>query len=116
MSGVRMLRAGDAPPEDWKGEPGTKLWRLIGAKLSTTMGAGILELERTAIPSTIDYDEICVVLDGQFRSRSGDQVFDMGPGDVLWVPANSTFTLETDSRATIFFARVPLDPSVPGLD
>ena len=116
MAGVRCFKVGEGPSEVWKGETGSKVYRLVGSNLSQAMGAGILELERTAIPSTIDFDEVCVVLAGQFRSRAGEETFEMGPGDVLWVPAGSTFTLETDSTARIFYARVPFDPNVLGAE
>ncbi len=114
MGEVRCFKAGEGNWEYWKGVAGTRIARLIGTTLSKTMGAGILEIEKNKIPSTIDYDEIVVILSGQFRSQSGDKTFECGPGDVLWIPANTTFTLETDSKATIFYARAPMDPAQPG--
>lgn len=111
-----MLKAGQTGWEAWKGVAGTRIARLVGTKLSKTIGAGILEIEKNAIPSTIDYDEIIVVLEGQFRSKSQGEVFNCSPGDVLWIPANTSFTLETDSKARIFYARYPMDPAVAGAD
>lgn len=116
MSKVRLLKAGQTGWEAWKGVAGTRIARLVGTKLSKTIGAGILEIEKNAIPSTIDYDEIIVVLEGQFRSKSQGEVFNCSPGDVLWIPANTSFTLETDSKARIFYARYPMDPAVAGAD
>lgn len=115
MGEVRCFKKGEGKWEYWKGVEGTRIARLIGSHLSSTMGAGILEIEKTKIPSTIDYDEIVVILSGQFRSQSGGKTFDCGPGDVLWIPANTDFTLETDSKATIFYARVPMDKTQSGM-
>lgn len=114
MGDVRMFKSGEGEWEYWKGVAGTRIARLIGTRLSKTIGAGILEIEKNTIPSTIDYDEIIVVLEGQFRSKSGGKTHEMGPGDILWIPANTTFTLETDSRAKLFYVRYPMDPAQAG--
>ena len=116
MSKMRLLRAGQTGWDAWKGVSGTRIARLVGTKLSKTIGAGILEIEKNTIPSTIDYDEIIVVLEGQFRSTLKGEVFNCSPGDVLWIPANTSFTLETDSKARIFYVRYPMDPSIAGAD
>jgi len=44
MGEVRCFKAGEGNWEYWKGVAGTRIARLIGTKLSKTMGAGILEI------------------------------------------------------------------------
>lgn len=56
------------------------------------------------------------MLEGQFRSTCEGEVFNCRPGDVLWIPANTSFTLETDTKARIFYVRYPMDPAIAGAD
>ena len=116
MSKMRLLRAGQTGWDAWKGVAGARIARLVGTKLPKTIGAGILAIPKNPTPPTIDYDEIIVVLEGQFRSTCKGEVFNCSPGDVLWIPANTSFTLETDSKARIFYARYPMDPAIAGAD
>jgi len=114
MTKMRHFKAGTGAWGRWKDEPGTRIARLVGTKLSKTIGAGVLELERAAVPSSIDFDEIIVVLEGPFVSRSNGEVFTCGPGDVLWIPKGTSFTLESTSKAKVCYIRYPLDGTQAG--
>ncbi|MER9949502.1 hypothetical protein [Mesorhizobium sp. M0047] len=39
------------------------------------------------------YDELIMTLEGNSRLRVGDEVFNCGAGDVLWVPEKCTAAL-----------------------
>lgn len=82
--------------------------RLVGPELSTTMGAGIARFDDTSIAWTVLYDELIVTLEGRFRLRVGEQVFDTVPGDVLWVPKGTALAYEGEG-ATVFYALDPVD-------
>ncbi|MGE0094679.1 MAG: AraC family ligand binding domain-containing protein [Alphaproteobacteria bacterium] len=113
MSGMKRFRAGDSAAKPWRDDPTTMIQACVTDATSTTMACGYLDLTKTAVKSTIDFDEIIVVLTGQFRSRSDGQTHDCRPGDILWIPANTAFTLETDSEARLFWAKYPAKTAVP---
>lgn len=114
MSGLKFLRSGEGEWTPWRGLKGTRIRRLVGTKASRTIGAGILTMEKQTITSKNDFDEIIVVLEGHYRSRSEGKTYEAKPGDVFWAPAGTAFSLETDSTATVFYARYPMDPKVEG--
>ncbi|MDQ0322908.1 ethanolamine utilization protein EutQ [Pararhizobium capsulatum DSM 1112] len=82
--------------------------RLVGPELSTTMGAGIARFDACSIAWTVLYDELIVTLEGRFRLRVGEEVFDTVPGDVLWVPKGTELAYEGEG-ATVFYALDPVD-------
>lgn len=116
MAGMRRFRAGDSAAKPWRDDPTTMIQACVTDATSTTMACGYLDLTKTVVKSTIDFDEVIVVLGGQFRSRSGGQTHDCKPGDVLWIPAHTSFTLETDSAARLFWAKYPAKTAVPPKD
>lgn len=82
--------------------------RLVGPELSGTMGAGIARFDNCSIEWTVLYDELIVTLEGKFRLRVGDEVFETEPGDVLWVPKGTALAYEGEG-ATVFYALHPVD-------
>ncbi|SDS75272.1 AraC family ligand binding domain-containing protein [Pseudomonas oryzae] len=82
--------------------------RLVGPELSQSMGAGVARFDGCSIAWTVLYDELIVTLEGNFRLRVGDAVFDTSPGDVLWIPANTPLVYEGEG-ATVFYALHPAD-------
>jgi ethanolamine utilization protein EutQ len=48
------------------------------------------------------------VLEGRYKMKAGDAMFEGGPGDVFWVPANTPLVYMGD-KATIFYAVWPVD-------
>ncbi len=103
----------DAKPFPWRDDKTTMITPCVTDQISSTLACGYLELSKTAVRSTIDFDEVIVVLSGQFRSRSGDVTFDCAPGDILWIPAGNSFSLETDSKAMLFWAKYPAKTRTP---
>ncbi|PTM93426.1 AraC family ligand binding domain-containing protein [Mycoplana dimorpha] len=92
------------------GSPADKasISRLVGPELSRSMGAGIARFDDCSIAWTVLYDELIVTLEGTFRLRVGDAVYECSPGDVLWVPENTPLHYEGDG-ATVFYALSPVD-------
>lgn len=113
MAGMQRFRAGEGASFAWRDDPTTMIQPCVTDAISKTMACGYLDLTETAVKSTIDFDEIIVVLEGQFRSRSDGTTHDCRPGDVLWIPAGTAFTLETDSAARLFWAKYPAKTAVP---
>jgi ethanolamine utilization protein EutQ len=112
MSETLHFKAADMTFETFGGPPGTaSIARLVTDTTSKTMGAGVITFDGCSIEWTVLYDEAVVVLEGVVRLRTGDgyrQVIEAKPGDVIWIPENTSFKYEGE-RAKIFYAVYPVD-------
>jgi len=109
MAEVRLFKRSEMEFVAYGGPPGAAtIARLVGPETSRSMGAGVATFDACSIEWTVLYDELIVVLEGRFRLRVGDAVFEGGPGDVFWVPEYTPLKYEGD-RATVFYALYPGD-------
>ncbi|WP_343082457.1 cupin domain-containing protein [Ostreiculturibacter nitratireducens] len=109
MNEVSLFRAADMTFEPYGGPPGVaRIARLVGTETSTSMGAGVATFDACSIEWTILYDELIVVLEGAFRLVIGGRTYDMGPGDVIWLPKNTPLRYEGDG-AKVFYALYPVN-------
>ena len=109
MSAIRVFRAADRAFEAYGGPPGeATIARLVGPEISHSMGAGIATFDDCSIAWTVLYDEVIVVLEGAFRLRVGETAYDLGPGDVIWLPENTALRYE-GKGAKVFYALAPVD-------
>ncbi|MER8587053.1 AraC family ligand binding domain-containing protein [Mesorhizobium sp. M1338] len=79
------------------------------------MGAGIARFDECSIAWTVLYDELIVTLEGNFRLRVGDEVFNCGPGDVLWVPENTPLHYEGTNAIVFYHCRPSIGNSARGM-
>ena len=112
MKKAQHFKASAMHFEDFGGPPGkATIARLVGAELSHTMGAGIAVFDGCSIEWTVLYDEVIVVLEGNFRLRLGktyDETIEAKPGDVIWLPEHTPLRYEGEG-AKVFYALYPVD-------
>ncbi len=109
MARTILFKRSEIGFEPLGGPPGAAtIARLIGPDISRTMGAGLATFDGCSIEWTVLYDEVIVVLEGRFRLRVGDEVFEAGPGDVLWIPEYTPLRYEGE-QAVVFYALHPVD-------
>lgn len=95
--------------DKYGGPPGTaEICRLVGPDVSKTMGVGVAKFDDCSIEWTVLYDEVIVVLEGEFRLRLPDRVVDGRPGDVIWIPENTPLRYE-GKKAVVCYALHPVD-------
>jgi ethanolamine utilization protein EutQ len=113
---MKLFTSLDSSYRSWRDDPSTLIAPCVTAEISNTLACGYLQLRNTSVKSTIDFDEIIVLINGEFRSRSNDIVYDCKIGDILWIPAGSSFTLESESDALLFWAKYPAITKTPPKD
>ena len=108
MTEVLLFRKGDQPfdlPNDDK----ASVLALVNVSNSETLGAGIGIFDAGChVPWTVTYDEILFIHEGQFKLRVGDDVFNAGPGDSLWIPAGTELVYDAPKAVTFFYAVAPV--------
>lgn len=63
------------------------------------MGCGIMELDHTTFPWTLSYDEYDLVLEGILEIVVDGRVLTGHPGDILYIPKNTSIEFRTPSKA-----------------
>ncbi|WP_053157947.1 MULTISPECIES: cupin domain-containing protein [Pseudomonas] len=96
--------------QSYGGEPIDRaaICRLIGTGESQTMGAGIAYFDGAEIEWAVLYDELIVVLEGEFHLTVPDQKIIARPGDVIWIP-EKTPLIYAGNKAKVFYALYPVD-------
>ena len=85
---------------------------VINAGFSRSMGAGFAAFEKCSVEHTVTgYDEILYVISGSMSLRQGNQRWRASPGDILWIPADETFTYEADEKCITFYSTSPPEMS-----
>jgi ethanolamine utilization protein EutQ (cupin superfamily) len=108
MAEVKLFREQD---QKFTMEDGAAVLALVNAGNSPAMGAGIGIFEDCRIEWTVTYDEVLFIHKGNFRLRVGKDVYHAGPGDTLWIPANTALVYEADAPVTFFYAVYPATKS-----
>ena len=93
---------------------GANVVALVNAARSERLGGGLGIFENCRIPWTVSYDEILYGLEGTLEIHIGDDVHEMGPGDVMWLPAGTELAYVAAGRARFFFAVAPVAASKAG--
>jgi len=105
---TKLFKRSEMTFADYGGLPGRATnSHVMGPDLSTSMGAGIATIDGCSLEWTVLYDELIVGIEGLFRLRVGDEVFEAGPGDVIWIPDGTALKYEGDG-ATVFYALHPV--------
>lgn len=66
-------------------------------------GAGLLNIDKgDSTKWTVLYDEVLIVVAGQFRLRLSDQVIESTAGDVIWIPNGTTVAYEGEGAKLVY--------------
>ena len=115
MHGVRKvnvpsLRTTEADRLD-TGNPGDKVYThdLFTLKQSPRLGAGLMEMEHTTFPWTLNYDEMDYVIEGELSILIGGEKITAGPGEVIYIPKGSSIQFSVSGRARFLYFVYPAD-------
>ncbi len=65
-----------------------------------------MRVTNAAIPWTITYDEVILVIEGSVTVSTDDGEFVLGPSDCVWLPAGTSLTYNSES-ALVFYVIHP---------
>lgn len=106
---VRVFRLADTAFAEYGEGPGTAgIARLVGPQDSDTMGAYFARFDGRSVEWTMRYDELILCIEGLFRLRTAEGVYELQPGDALWIGDGTQLRYEGE-RATVFIAIAPVD-------
>ncbi len=108
--GVKLFRKDEA--QFTPGPSGIAAHGLINAGFSKQLGAGVGVFEKCSVEWTPDYDEVLFIIDGKLRLHVAEKIYEVGAGDVLWIPAGTAIVYEATICTPFFYAVSPVQNSI----
>jgi ethanolamine utilization protein EutQ len=71
------------------------------------LGAGFMTFEKSKLPWTLTYDEMDYVVEGEFTVETGGKLYTMKPGDVFYIPKNTSVVFSSPSFCKVFYVVYP---------
>ena len=107
---VPCLRTTEADRMD-TGNPADKVYThdLFTLEQSPRLGAGLMEMEDTTFPWTLNYDEMDYVIEGQLSILIGGERVTAGPGEVIYIPKGSSIQFSVQGKARFLYFVYPAD-------
>lgn len=79
---------------------------VTGSGEGTALGTGFARFRDAAIPWTVRYDEVILVLEGTLSVETAEGVLEAGPRDCVWLPKGTALTYRS-ADALVFYAIHP---------
>ena len=81
---------------------------VTGSADGTPLGSGFARFHKAAIPWTVQYDEVLLVLEGEVKVETASGAFALGPRDCAWLPKGTELVYRSES-ALVFYSIHPSD-------
>ena len=105
---VPALRTTEADRMD-TGNPSHRVYThdLFSLEQSPRLGAGLMEMEDTTFPWTLNYDEMDYVIEGELTIVEGGRRVTAGPGEIIYIPKGSSIEFSVRGRARFLYFVYP---------
>jgi len=113
MSDAKMYRGNDLDLTVASGSGGNVV-ATVNCAVSDKLGGGIGVFENCNIPWTVTYDEIICGIEGVMEIHTAEGIHEVGPGDIMWLPAGTEMAYVATAPAKFFFAVAPVTASKAG--
>ena len=90
-------------------EMDVRLEDVITAAHGAPIAAGFMSLHKGSFPWTLTYDEIDYVIEGELHIKTAQGVTIGKPGDVLYIPKNTSVHFATPSWTKFFYVTYPAE-------
>ena len=93
------------------GDPNHRVFThdLFTLQESPRLGCGIMEMEKTTFPWTLQYDEIDYVISGSLSICYEDTTVTAGPGELILIPKGSSIKFSVPDYARFLYVTYPAD-------
>lgn len=82
---------------------------LLTLEESPRLGCGVMVMEQTTFPWTLQYDEIDFVMEGTLSIICGSQTVTAGPGEGIYIPKGSKISFSAPEKARFLYVTYPAD-------
>ena len=91
------------------GNPRDRVWTrdLLTLEESPRLGCGLMVMERTTFPWTLNYDELDYVISGRLDILINGQKVSAGPGEVIYIPKGSSIQFSVEDKARFLYFVYP---------
>lgn len=93
------------------GRPGDVVYTkdLLTLEESPRLGVGLMVMDRTTFPWTLNYDEVDYVIEGRLEILIGGDKVSAGPGEVIFIPKGSSIQFSVPDKARFLYVTYPAD-------
>lgn len=91
------------------GNPADRVWTrdLFTLEESPRLGCGLMVMEHTTFPWTLNYDEIDYVVEGQLSILIDGKRVTAGPGEIILIPKGSSIQFSVEEKARFLYFVYP---------
>ncbi|MBR5545841.1 MAG: DUF861 domain-containing protein [Clostridia bacterium] len=91
------------------GNPADRVWTrdLFTLEQSPRLGCGLMVMEHTTFPWTLNYDEIDYVVEGQLSILINGKRVTAGPGEIILIPKGSSIQFSVEDKARFLYFVYP---------
>ena len=107
---VPLLQVTEADRMD-TGNPSDRVWThdLFSLQEAPRLGCGLMVMEDTTFPWTLNYDEMDYVIEGCLNILIGGRTITAGPGEVIHIPRGSSIRFSVQGKARFLYFVCPAD-------
>ena len=107
---VPLIRTSEADRMD-TGNPAHRVYThdLFSLEQSPRLGAGVMEMEDTTFPWTLNYDEMDYVVEGELTIVDKGRRITAGPGEIIYIPKGSSIEFSVSGRTKFLYFVYPAD-------
>ena len=98
------------------GTPRDRVWTrdLLTLEESPRLGCGLMVMENTTFPWTLNYDELDYVISGRLDILIDGQKVSAGPGEVIYIPKGSSIQFSVEDKARFLYFVYPANWQAQG--
>lgn len=108
-SGVLLVHTADVTCESFEGRRDVRVRDVTTLDEAPRMAAGVMEVENTAFPWTLSYDEYDLVLSGTLEIKVGERTYTGHAGDLFYIPKGSSISFCSPDKARYVYVTYPAD-------
>lgn len=93
------------------GDPAHRVYThdLFSLEESPRLGVGVMEMEDTTFPWTLNYDEVDYVIEGKLDILTEGERVSAGEGELIFIPKGSRIQFSVTGKARFLYVTYPAD-------